>query len=113
MHTKTWNIDVYLSERDGKTHAEAVLRTHEGTEMRHTGVASKSPKDLRCRRSATSWPSAAPSAGSSTTSWTLPSSTCSTTTPPPTPRRSTSPDPRSSSRCLRGLKVLWRALLPN
>lgn len=45
MHTKTWNIDVYLSERDGKTHAEAVLRTHEGTEMRHTGVASKSPKD--------------------------------------------------------------------
>jgi hypothetical protein len=45
MHTKTWNIDVYLSEHDGKTHAEAVLRTHEGTEMRHAGVASKSPQD--------------------------------------------------------------------
>lgn len=45
MHTKTWNIDVYLFEEDGKTHAEAVLRTHEGTEMRHKGVASKSPRD--------------------------------------------------------------------
>lgn len=45
MHTKTWNVDVYLFEEDGKTHAEAVLRTHEGTELRHTGVAAKSPKD--------------------------------------------------------------------
>jgi hypothetical protein len=45
MHTKTWNIDVYLSEEDGRTHAEAVLRTHEGTELRHVGVARKSPRD--------------------------------------------------------------------
>jgi hypothetical protein len=45
MHTKTWNVDVYLFEEEGRTHAEAVLRTHEGTEWRHTGLARKSPED--------------------------------------------------------------------
>jgi hypothetical protein len=45
MQTKTWNIDVYLFEEDGKTHAEAVLRTHAGTELRHVGTAYKSPTD--------------------------------------------------------------------
>lgn len=45
MQTKTWNIDLYLFEEDGKTHAEAVLRTHAGTELRHVGTASKSPAD--------------------------------------------------------------------
>lgn len=45
MQTKTWNIDVHLFEEDGKTHAEAVLRTHAGTELRHTGTAFKSPAD--------------------------------------------------------------------
>jgi hypothetical protein len=45
MHTKTWNVDVYLSEMEGRTHAEAVLRTHEGTEMRHVGLAFRSPHD--------------------------------------------------------------------
>jgi Domain of unknown function (DUF1876) len=45
MQAKTWNIDVYLFEEDGRTHAEAVLRTHAGTELRHRGTAFKSPGD--------------------------------------------------------------------
>ena len=45
MHTNTWTVDVYLFEDDGKTHAEAVLRTHAGTELRHVGTAYKSPAD--------------------------------------------------------------------
>jgi hypothetical protein len=46
MHTKTWNVDVYLFEDDdGRTHAEAVLRTSAGTEVRHVGTAYKSPTD--------------------------------------------------------------------
>lgn len=45
MQTKTWNVDVFLFEDDGVTHAEAVLRTHAGTELRHRGTASKSPHD--------------------------------------------------------------------
>jgi hypothetical protein len=45
MHTNTWTVDVYLFEDDGKTHAEAVLRTHAGTELRHVGTAYKSPTD--------------------------------------------------------------------
>jgi hypothetical protein len=45
MHTNTWNVDLYLFEDDGKTHAEAVLRTHAGTELRHIGTAYKSPVD--------------------------------------------------------------------
>ena len=45
MHTNTWNVDVYLFEDDGKTHAEAVLRTHAGTELRRVGTAYKSPAD--------------------------------------------------------------------
>ena len=45
MRTKSWNIEVYLFEDDGKTHAEAVLRTHAGTELRHVGTAYKSPAD--------------------------------------------------------------------
>lgn len=46
MHIKTWNVDVYLFEDgDGRTHAEAVLKTHAGTELRHVGTAYKSPAD--------------------------------------------------------------------
>jgi hypothetical protein len=46
MRTKTWNVDVYLFEGDeGQTHAEAVLRTQAGTELRHVGTAYKSPTD--------------------------------------------------------------------
>jgi hypothetical protein len=45
MQTKTWNVDVFLFEEEGTTHAEAVLRTHAGTELRHRGQAHKSPRD--------------------------------------------------------------------
>jgi hypothetical protein len=45
MQTKTWNVDVYLFEEGGETHAEAVLRTHAGTELRHVGTAYRNPYD--------------------------------------------------------------------
>lgn len=45
MQTKTWNVDVYLFEDEGTTHAEAVLRTHQGSEVRHVGTAFRSPQD--------------------------------------------------------------------
>jgi Rv2632c-like len=45
MQTKTWNVEVFLFEDDGETHAEAVLRTHAGPELRHVGTAFKSPGD--------------------------------------------------------------------
>jgi Rv2632c-like len=45
MHTKTWHVDVYLYEQDGRTRAEAVLRTDAGTELRHEGTARRNPGD--------------------------------------------------------------------
>lgn len=45
MHTRTWHVDIHLSEHDGSTHAEAVLRTDAGTELRHVGRARKHPSD--------------------------------------------------------------------
>lgn len=46
MQTKTWNVEVFLFEDDdGRTHAEAVLHTHAGPELRHVGTAYKSPED--------------------------------------------------------------------
>ncbi|MCF4121694.1 DUF1876 domain-containing protein [Antribacter sp. KLBMP9083] len=45
MHTTTWHVDVFLFEQDGRTRAEAVLRTAAGTELRHEGIARKSPRD--------------------------------------------------------------------
>ena len=45
MHTKTWHVDVYLFEQDGRTRAEAVLRTDAGTVLRHDGTARKNPGD--------------------------------------------------------------------
>jgi hypothetical protein len=45
MQTKTWHVDVFLFEEDGTTHADAVLRTHAGRELRHRGTAYKSPWD--------------------------------------------------------------------
>lgn len=36
MHTKSWHVDIYLSDHgDGRVGAEAVLRTDSGTEVRH------------------------------------------------------------------------------
>ncbi|QBR91258.1 DUF1876 domain-containing protein [Nocardioides euryhalodurans] len=45
MHTRTWHVDVLLSEQDGRTGAEAVLRTDAGTVVRHRGTARKHPAD--------------------------------------------------------------------
>ena len=45
MHTRTWHVDVSLYEKDGRTRAEAVLRTDAGTELRHVGEARKNPRD--------------------------------------------------------------------
>lgn len=46
MHTRTWHLDVHLSESDDRTRAEAVLRTDVGTELRHVGVARRRPGDV-------------------------------------------------------------------
>jgi hypothetical protein len=45
MHTKTWKVEIFLSEDEATTRAEAVLHTTAGTELRHTGVARRSPED--------------------------------------------------------------------
>jgi hypothetical protein len=41
----TWHIELFLSEDGHATRAEAVLHTNAGTEVRHTGVARRNPKD--------------------------------------------------------------------
>ena len=45
MHTRTWNVTILLSEDDDRTRAVAVLRTDVGTELRHEGLARRSPGD--------------------------------------------------------------------
>jgi len=45
MHTRTWHVDVLLFEEEGRTRAEAVLRTDAGTELRHVGTAHLNPSD--------------------------------------------------------------------
>ncbi len=45
MQAKTWQITVFLSEEGDRTHAEAVLQTDMGREVRHTGVARRNPDD--------------------------------------------------------------------
>lgn len=45
MHTKTWQVEINMSEDEVTTRAEAVLHTTAGTELRHTGVARRSPDD--------------------------------------------------------------------
>lgn len=45
MHTRTWTVKIFLSEDDGRTHAEAVLTTDAGTELRHVAGARKNPAD--------------------------------------------------------------------
>lgn len=45
MRTKTWHVEIYLSESEGRTHAQAVLRTDAGTELAHAGSARCSPDD--------------------------------------------------------------------
>lgn len=45
MHTRTWNVSIHLSEQEGHTHAEAVLRTDVGPDLRHTATARRHPRD--------------------------------------------------------------------
>jgi len=45
MHTKTWHLHLDLSEDEGRTRAEAVLRTDAGVELREVGVARRRPGD--------------------------------------------------------------------
>jgi len=45
MQAKTWHIELFLSEAEDHTRAEAVLRTSAGTELRHVGVARRNPAD--------------------------------------------------------------------
>ncbi len=43
--TKTWHVDVYIGEREGKTHAEARLRPSEEVTLTGTGTARLNPVD--------------------------------------------------------------------
>lgn len=45
---KLWRVDVYINEHEevGRTHAEARLRTGDGTELRGVGDARRNPHDL-------------------------------------------------------------------
>ncbi len=45
MHTKTWTVEVFLTEEDGMTHARAVLRTGAAPEIEATGRARRNPAD--------------------------------------------------------------------
>jgi hypothetical protein len=45
MRAKTWNVEIYLFEQEGRTRADAVLRTDAGTEVTHSGTARCSPAD--------------------------------------------------------------------
>ena len=43
--TGTWSVDIFISERDGRTHAEARLHTADATHLVGTGAARLNPKD--------------------------------------------------------------------
>lgn len=45
MHTRTWHVTINLFEEEGRTRAEAVLRTDAGPELRHEGLARRHPGD--------------------------------------------------------------------
>lgn len=45
MHTKTWTVEIFLSEEDDTTRARAVLRTGEARELTASGVARRNPHD--------------------------------------------------------------------
>lgn len=46
MHTKTWHVEIFISEEeDDTTHARAVLQTGEAAEIVATGVARRNPHD--------------------------------------------------------------------
>jgi hypothetical protein len=45
MSTGTWSVEIFLSERDGRTHAEARLHTADPTHLVGTGTARLNPVD--------------------------------------------------------------------
>lgn len=46
MHTKTWTVEIYIGEQDGRTHAEARLRTEKSArELAGEGTARLNPTD--------------------------------------------------------------------
>jgi Domain of unknown function (DUF1876) len=45
MHTKKWQVEVFLYEDGPQTRAEAVLHADDETQMRHEGLARRNPVD--------------------------------------------------------------------
>jgi hypothetical protein len=45
MSTGTWSVEIFMSERDGRTHAEARLHTADRTQLVGTGTARLNPTD--------------------------------------------------------------------
>ena len=45
LAAKEWSVRIFISEHDGRTHAEARLDTGAGTHLIGTGSAHLSPKD--------------------------------------------------------------------
>jgi hypothetical protein len=45
-HIDTWNVELFLSEEDDVTKANAVLTTRKGREVRATGTARRNPQDV-------------------------------------------------------------------
>jgi len=43
--TSRWQVEVFLGERDGRTHAEARLHTSDRTHLVGTGTARLNPRD--------------------------------------------------------------------
>jgi hypothetical protein len=43
--TRRWDVSIHISELEGKTHARAVLRTHEAAEVVGEGEARLNPSD--------------------------------------------------------------------
>jgi len=45
MTTTQWRVDVLLGEREGHTHAKAMLHTHDDTHLVGTGLARLRPSE--------------------------------------------------------------------
>ncbi len=43
--TKTWHVDIFIGEREGRTHAEARLRPGDEVTLTATGTARLNPAD--------------------------------------------------------------------
>ncbi|QIZ38673.1 DUF1876 domain-containing protein [Saccharopolyspora sp. ASAGF58] len=44
--TEHWSVDIYLTEEEDRTHAQAQLHTRDATDLRGTGLAKRSPEDV-------------------------------------------------------------------